>query len=257
VDLAILARLEAGMRDGAARGRAVRQLPGFLACIDERATNPFLSVAIPDGADPVDGSAALEALAVHFATAGRRARIEAFAELRPGLVAAADSAGWARAMTAPVLVLEPEALAAPPSASGGAYRPLDREDAPRLEAALRGQHVAFGGAPTDPGALDWLPSLRAGLRDGRVRAGAVDVAGTPVAGAVLQYGGGIAELAGVWTHPDHRRRGHARVACHALLAEAFAAGLPLAWLSAAEGALRLYEGLGFVRVGTQVNLEAP
>jgi ribosomal protein S18 acetylase RimI-like enzyme len=90
-----------------------------------------------------------------------------------------------------------------------------------------------------------------------VRAGAVDVAGTPVAGAVLQYGGGIAELAGVWTHPDHRRRGHARVACHALLAEAFAAGLPLAWLSAAEGALRLYEGLGFVRVGTQVNLEAP
>jgi len=27
------------------------------------------------------------------------------------------------------------------------------------------------------------------------------------------------------------------------------------WLSVAEGALDLYEGLGFVRVGTQVNLE--
>ena len=245
------------MRDGAARGRAVRALPGFLACIDEQTTHPFLSLAIPDGADPDDWGTALEALAAHFAAVGRRARIEAFAELRPGLLAAADAAGWARAMTAPVLVLDPRALAASPPASGGAYRPLEPEDATRLEAALRGQHVAFGGSTDDAGALAWLPSLRAGLRDGRVRAGTVDLAGAPVAGAVLQYGGDVAELAGVWTHPEHRRRGHARLACHALLAEAIADGLPFAWLSAAEGALQLYEGLGFVRIGTQVNLEAP
>lgn len=245
------------MRDAAVGRRAVRALPGFVACIDEASANPFLSVAVPDGADPDDWAAALNALAAHFASAGRRARVEAFAELRPGLLAAADAAGWTRAMTAPVLVLEPGALAAPPLPSGGAYRPFDPEETGRIEAALRGQQVAFGGAADDAGALDWLPSLRAGLREGRVRSGAVDVAGAPVAGAVLQYGGGFAELAGVWTHPDHRRRGHARVACHALLAEAFDGGLPLAWLSAAEGALRLYEGLGFVRVGTQVNLEAP
>jgi ribosomal protein S18 acetylase RimI-like enzyme len=252
-----LTRLEQGMRDAASRGRAGRTLPGFVACIDEASANPFLSVALPDGTDPDDWAAALVALAAHFEAAERRARIEAFAELRPGLLAAADAAGWTRAMTAPVLVLEPAALAAPPPPSGGTYRPFDPEDGARLEAALRGQGIAFGGAPDDAGALDWLPSLRAGLRDGRVRAGAVDVAGAPLAGAVLQYGGGVAELAGVWSHPEHRRRGHARVACHALLAEAIADGLPLAWLSAAEGALQLYEGLGFVRVGTQVNLEAP
>ncbi len=245
------------MRDAAAPGRAVRTLPGFVACLDEASANPFLSVAVPDGVDPEDWAGALDALTAHFAGSGRRARIEAFAELRPGLLAAADAAGWTRAMTAPVLVLEPGAFAAPPLPSGGAYRPFDPEDVGRIEASLRGQHAAFGGAADDGGALDWFPSLRTGLREGRVRAGAVDVAGVPVAGAVLQYGGGLAELAGVWTHPEHRRRGHARVACHALLAEAFAAGLPLAWLSAAEGALRLYEGLGFVRVGTQANLEAP
>ena len=62
---------------------------------------------------------------------------------------------------------------------------------------------------------------------------------------------------GVWTHPAFRRRGLARQACHALLAGAFSQGIALAWLSAAEGALALYEGLGFVRVGTQVNLEPP
>ena len=257
VDLATLARLEQGMRDAAAGRRVGQTLPGFLACIDEMSANPFLSVAVPDGPDPDAWGVALAALVAHFAAADRRPRIEAFAELRPGLLAAADAAGWSRAMTAPVLVLEPGALAAAPPTSGGTYRPLDPADATRLEAALRGQHLAYGGAADDAGALDWLESLRAGLRDGRVRAGAVDVAGTPVAGAVLQYGGGAAELAGVWTHPDHRRHGHARVACHALLAEAIAAGLPLAWLSAAEGALQLYERLGFVRVGTQVNLEAP
>ena len=173
------------------------------------------------------------------------------------LLAAADEAGWTRAMTAPVLVLEPAALVAPPSPSGGVYRALDPDDLGRLEAFLRGQHLAYGGMPGEPGALDWLPSLGAGLRDGSVRAGALDVAGAPVAGAALQYGGGTAELAGVWTDPAHRRRGHARVACHALLATAFAGGLTLAWLSAAEGALELYERLGFGRVGTQVNLEAP
>ncbi len=257
MDAAILTRLEAGLRDAAARGRRAQALPGFFVGIDEASTNPFLSLAVPEGPDPDDWIAALRALAARFAAFGRRPRIEAFAELRPGLLDAADAAGWTRAMTAPVLVLEPADLAAAPAASGGAYRRFDPEDAGRLEAALRGQHLAYGGTPDDPAALDWLPSLRAGLADGGVRAGAVDVDGVPVAGAMLQFGGGAAELAGVWTHPDHRRRGHARVACHALLAEAFAAGLPLAWLSAAEGALRLYEGLGFVRVGTQVNLEAP
>jgi ribosomal protein S18 acetylase RimI-like enzyme len=252
-----LARLERSMRDAAARGRTVHTLPGLAACIDETTANHFLSVVIPEGPEPDDWSAALAAAVAHFASGGRRARIEVLAELRPGLLAAADAAGWSRAMTAPVLVLEPRAFAAPPAASGGTYRPLDAADEVRLEAALRGQHVAFGGRADDPGALDWLPSLRTGLRDGRVRAGAVEVAGTPVAGAVLQYGGGVAELAGVWSHPDQRRRGHARVACHALLTDAFGDGLALAWLSAAEGALDLYEGLGFERVGTQVNLEAP
>ena len=164
------------MRDASARGRAVRTLPGFLACIDEASTNPLLSLVVPDGADPDDWAAALAGLTAYFAAARRCAPFEAFAELRPGLLAAADAAGWTRAVTAPVLVLEPEALTAPPPPTAGTYRPLDPAAAKRL---------------------------------------------------------------------------------HALLAEAFADGLPVAWLSAAEGALQLYEGLGFVRVGTQVNVEAP
>ncbi|MDF1521272.1 MAG: GNAT family N-acetyltransferase [Trueperaceae bacterium] len=251
-----LERLEAGMREAARHGRTVLATPGFAACLHPTSAHPFLSVAVPDGPDREDWPAALQALAATFAAHERAPRIEAFAELRPGLLAAADAAGWRRAMTAPVMVLDPADLAPAPPATG-VVRTLDPDDDARLEAALRGQHLAFGGTAGDPGELDWLPSLRDGLRRGSVRAVAVDVDGRPVAGAVLQYGGGLAELAGVWTHPDARRRGHARGACHALLVAAFADGLELAWLSAAEGALRLYEALGFVRVGTQVNLEAP
>lgn len=251
-----LDRLEASLRAAAARGRERVAVPGFAAFVHV-SPNPYLSVAVPDGPDPDDWGAALAGLAAALARRGRRARIEAFAEARPGLMAAADAAGWARSMTAPVMVLGAGARTAAPEPSGGTYRPLDPDDGARLEAALRGQHLAYGGTPGDPSELDWLPTLRDGLRGGWVRAGAVDVGGVPVAGATLQYGADAAELAGVWTHPDHRRRGHARVACHALLGAAFDDGLALAWLSAAEGALALYEGLGFVRVGTQVNLEAP
>ncbi len=232
-------------------------VPGFVACLSPTSANPYLSVAVPTDEAPDDWGAALAELRETFERHDRSARIELFAELHPGLLAAADASGWVRAMTAPVLTLEPSALADAPSPGEGVYRPLDADDPGRIEAALRGQGVAFGGEPGDASALDWMPSLVAGLRDGSVRAGAVDVNGHPVAGASLQIGGDAGELAGVWTHPSQRRRGLARQACHALLADAFAAGLSLAWLSAAPEALALYVGLGFEPVGTQVNLEAP
>lgn len=229
---------------------------GFTLYLSLDSAHPHLSLAVPQVRPPADWAAALGALPAAFAEHGRVARIEAFAELHPALLTAADAAGWRRAMTAPVMTLAAADLpTAPPGV--GAYRPLGPDDLPGLEASLRGAHLAFGGSADDPGALDWLPSLRRGLREGRTLAGAVDVDGRPVAGAVVLLGGDAGELAGVWTHPDHRQRGLARQACHALLSTAFAGGLPLAWLSAAEGALRLYETLGFVRVGTQVNLDAP
>lgn len=48
-------------------------------------------------------------------------------------------------------------------------------------------------------------------------------------------------------------RGFALVTCQALLQRYFEAGYDLCWLSAAEGAQRLYEKLGFEAVGSQLN----
>jgi ribosomal protein S18 acetylase RimI-like enzyme len=78
-----------------------------------------------------------------------------------------------------------------------------------------------------------------------------------VTGAVIQIGEGLGELAGVWTDPLLRRQGLAYALCHRLLSEYAAAGYARCWLSAAEGAQRLYEKLGFVRRGVQLNYGRP
>jgi len=244
------------MRKAAAATRETVLVDGFALFLSRDSAHPFMSLAVPEDAERDDWDAGLAALPGAFAAQDRSARIEVFAELHPALLRAADAAGWQVAMTAPVLTLAPRSLAPAPPAVGD-FGWLDPDDGERLEAALRGSHLAYGGADGDPAALEWAPQLVRGLRQGTLLAGAVDRDGVPRAGAVVQLGGDAGELAGVWSHPGFRRRGLARQACHALLAGAFARGVPMAWLSAAEGALGLYEGLGFVRVGTQVNLEPP
>lgn len=251
-----LRRLAQSLREAAAATREAIAADGFTLYLARDTPNPFMSLAVPEEEPPADWAVALAALPAAFAAHGRSARIEAFAELHPVLLRAAEAAGWRRAMTAPVLTLSPGALAAAPLAVG-AFEWLALDETGRLEAMLRGSHFAYGGVEDDPAALDWGPQLMRGLRQGTLLAGAVDVDGVPRAGAVVQLGGSAGELAGVWTHPAFRRRGLARQVCHALLAGTFAREVPLAWLSAAEGALGLYEGIGFERVGTQVNLEPP
>ncbi len=251
-----LRRLADGLRSASAATRTTVAVDGFTLYLAHDSANPSMSLAVPVAAERGDWGPALAALPAVFAAHGRSARIEAFAEIHPALLRAADDAGWRHVMAAPVLTLAPGSLA-PDRPGAGAFVWLAPDQPDRIEVALRGAHLAFGGAEDDPAALDWAPQLVRGLRQGTLLAGAVDVDGLPRSGAVVQLGGGVGELAGVWTHPGFRRSGLARRACHALLAGAFARGVTTAWLSAADGALELYLDLGFVRVGTQVNLEPP
>jgi ribosomal protein S18 acetylase RimI-like enzyme len=94
-------------------------------------------------------------------------------------------------------------------------------------------------------------------KNGRVL-GAVLLQGDEMlSGVVIQLGsnpeaGEIGNLAGVWTAPQGRNRGLAYALCHRLLRD-YATGHGWCWLSAAEGAQRLYEKLDFIPVGTQLN----
>jgi ribosomal protein S18 acetylase RimI-like enzyme len=136
-------------------------------------------------------------------------------------------------------------------------RILDAATSPALaEAFLLGIQAAFGAPPPpDPGELD---QLRRDLAEGATLAAAWLEDGRPLAGACLIGLGPEAELAGVWTDARRRRRGLATAVCAALLRRFFAAGGEVAWLSAAgEGSEGLYRGLGFARVGTQLNHGPP
>lgn len=123
-----------------------------------------------------------------------------------------------------------------------------------------------GGSPSDEGVLAGLVAecmdhgwgrsqIAAALaaRGARVRL-VVETGRGPVAFLLARRIVDVLEIDLVGVHPDHRRRGMARQLLETLIAEESAAGLAEARLelAASNGAARrLYEGLGFVVVGSR------
>lgn len=252
--MSLLTRVEAGLRAVSSSNRTVERAGGFMVAVAQGGGGAAgLAVAVPESPSPSLADALVE---VERCFARRRApaSIEYVEELHPGLAEAAHARGWRTATVAPVMVLDTPAALGRPIATRADVRALRADDEGALRRYLTGQHAAYGGHG-EP--LAWLPLLRAGLAAGSVHAMALEVAAGIVAGASLQLGAGVGELAGVWTDPRMRRRGYAQAVCAALLADAFGRGLELAWLSAAPGATGLYERLGFERVGTQRTLDGP
>lgn len=251
--LDLLRRIEDSLRAVGHHERELIELDAFEVFISPGALD-HLSFAVPLGPQPGDWTPHVAALKKAFQARGKRPRLEYFEELHPRLSPALENADIVCEKRAPVMVLEMAAFAATvPPDPPAVYRRLDAEDEPFLRRYLQRQHVAYGGDVDDEAALDWLPALRNGLRSGDVLGSALVREGSPLAGAIIQIGADVGELAGVWTEPQWRRQGLAYAVCHRLLSEYTAAGYTLCWLSAEEGAQRLYERLGFVVVGTQVN----
>jgi len=253
-DPGTLERIEAGLRATASFARNVTRVPGFLVAIAV-GDAAGLAVAVPDGAEPDDLEGALADVEAVFARRGVAPAIEYVEERHPALAAGAHARGWRTAMTAPLMVAKASDATAPPDERTGAVRFPGADDVATLDAYLRGQCRAYGGADAD--ALAWMPVLRAGLAAGTVVVAALESAGRIVAGASVQIGGGVGELAGVWTLPEARRRGHAGTVCAAALQRVLTPDRAFCWLSAAPDAAGLYERLGFRHVGTQRNLAGP
>jgi ribosomal protein S18 acetylase RimI-like enzyme len=212
-----------------------------------------MNFAVPLPPDPPDWTTPVAEMRETFIQHGKRARLEYIAELHPALANHLEEVGFTRQSKVPLMILEMKNLAAPRADDTGArYRRLAVGDEGLLRAFLMNQSIAFGGSSGEE-ALGWLPNLRSGLASGQVLAAVMEMGGEPVSGGVVQIGEGIGELAGVWTAPQWRNRGLAYTLCQQLLVDYASAGYPLCWLSAAEGAQTLYEKLGFVTVGTQLN----
>lgn len=246
----VLRRLELQLREALAEGSEVHEVAGFRVHV-WRTPDPFYrNVAVPVRPSVATDAAAVPALRAAFARHRRRARVEFFAELWPGLDLVLEEAGFAVEARAPVMAATGPAdlpAAAEVTLLDGAAPP------PLLRAGLEGAAAAFHepAAMLAPGELE---RLQAGLAAGTLRSALVLVDGAPVGGASLAGRGPVAELLGVWTHPGHRRRGLARTLCRRLLADFFAAGGEVAWLTAGTRAsARLYAQLGFLTCGTHLD----
>jgi len=263
----VLERLEAGLHGVGALGRETFEVGPFRAYL--AASSAYLmSFAVPYGPDahlpdPTSRDDAIVALRDLFASRGRRARLEFFAELHPDLADALTSHGFVQDAEARVMTLGPagrrratDLRSQRRPGANAAYRRLRADDRPFLTTFLERQDLAYGGSGQE-GALAWLPQLEFGLRDGSVIGAALMEDGQIVSGGIVQAREGVGELAGVWTLPSRQRSGLAYASCASLLHDAVAEGLELIWLSAGEGAERLYEKLGFEPVGTQLNYGLP
>lgn len=247
-----LEAVEDGLRAACAGAGPARPLGG-LDLYRVPAEHPFLrTVALARGA-PADPGPAIAALLAAAPAAGRRPPpVELVAERRPGLRAALAAAGFARALSAPLLVGPPR----PAAAAAGACRPL-APDAPEalLDATLEQQHRILGERPPSPAErAAWRRALAAGT----VRTWVRVQGGRPVAAASLLAAAPVAELAGLWTVPEERRRGHALAVAAAALDGHARAGGRLAWAAAeVPASARLLEALGLRRVGTLERWEPP
>lgn len=267
----ILTQIEANMRAVGRQERRVIGLVGFEIFISPGQLD-HLTFAVPLPAGPTHWAGAVAEMQAVFAQYDKRPRLEYIADLHPELGEALEEAGLVCESRAPVMLLDMADLAPPPGAPPpgapppGApppqqpppahYRQLTADNDPLLKAFLMNQSIAYGGFGGQD-ALDWLPNFQHGLANGTLIGAVLEQAGEILSGAVIQMGGGIGELAGVWSAPQWRGQGLAFALCQQLLADYKAVGYTHCWLSAAEGAQRLYEKLGFVYVGTQLNYGRP
>ena len=192
---------------------------------------------------------------------GVREAFEWVAETTPSLSGAAVAAGLA-VTEAPLLVLDWAAWAPPPTPAGVTVRMLGADDTAlagaqaAVEIGFAAEGVLAGAGPEErdvaAGRLGDLGFVRERLRHGlNAMAVAEDERDGPLGAGSHQPVGDVSEITGVATLPAARRRGIGAAVTGRLVEHARERGADLVFLSAAgEAVARLYERLGFRRVGT-------
>ncbi|HEX7615748.1 MAG TPA: GNAT family N-acetyltransferase [Thermoanaerobaculia bacterium] len=248
----LLGRIQDQMRAVALRQYEAVSVPPFMLFF--HATDPllFFNYAIPDAAaaPPGDLAAPLARLRAEFAARRRVPRFEFVEACAPSLSTALETHGFILENRARLMVCARGSERAAPAPAGLDVVTLD-EGTPLEEFALflDVQRLAFGFPSPKPATHEDALSLSRSLGDGFALMGRIG--GRTVATAMIQPGrDGLAELVGVATLEEFRRRGIGGALSFEAVRRAFERGLSLVFLSAADArAGRVYEAAGFSAAG--------
>lgn len=265
----LLARLE----------RYYDAVPRRFATVEE--LGPFtLFLGEPDGwvyyarprlgcAGPFDAPMVAAARA-RLAELGLPEVIEWVQETTPDLLAAVRADGSLEVEEIPLLALPPTApVPTPPTPAGVVVRLLGPRDHRSVAAARAVGDVGFAAPGTTPGPAGTAERDAASrpaqtrvldlVRDGSLRLAVAEHGrdGVLATGRALPLDG-VAEVVGVATLPAARRQGLGAAVTAALVADLRAGGADTVFLTASStDVARVYERVGFVRVGTGLAAERP
>lgn len=250
-------RLQAYLRTSAGQRYDTAAVPPFTLFFHLSTDFSHFNYAIPDAPVTSDVSDALARLRATFEARGRLPRFEFIEEFSPALPALLRQAGFVEEARQQLMTCTPSTYQPVPSVAGLTVLEIGPES-PLADVMdfLTAQRLGFdpdSTATTDPSEAEETRTRR----DGRLTLLA-RMNGEPVAAAsaTAPYDG-ITELVGIATSVPFRRRGIATCLTDLSLRWAFAHGVDIACLTAADrDAGRVYERVGFQPVATMLAYSA-
>lgn len=246
-------RIEAAIRADATRSREVERIGPFVATFTPGSQNPYLNYAIPE-ADGKPTAGDVAGLVEAFARHGHAPRLEYVPGLAPAVEPALLDAGFVVEGRLALMVCERRPDGETPDGIDVRVA-VTRDD---VRAAATAQNEAYG--EPEPPSERWVDGILGSIAAGGVVVRAVDAAtGEPAGGGgCTPPHEGATELTSVGVRPSHRRRGVAG-AMVALLAQTMLdRGVDLVFLMAAgEAEARIYNRIGFTRVGEVLHISVP
>ncbi|HMO56688.1 MAG TPA: GNAT family N-acetyltransferase [Roseiflexaceae bacterium] len=256
--MSLIDRVQQYLRTAARSQYQAIAVAPYTLFINPRDLLTYQNYAIPD--EPVQGDqqATLAQVKQAFATRARRARFEFVREYAEALPAQLISTGFVEEGSYPLLICTPGNLCIPAIPADLSFVVYDDQaPAEALLLTLMINEQGFNEADAASFSRDDIERFRGVIRGGRAFVALLD--DQPVASGMFNKPhNGLCELVGITTLSAFRGRGIAAALTAWMTQYAFALGVELTFLSAAdEHATRVYERVGYRRQATLVAYVVP
>lgn len=204
--------------------------------------------AIPNNASAGNDPAAIQQLIDTFVTHKRTPKLEYIAEFAPNLADALANNGFTRDEVAPLMISTSKTFVAAKSVANLQINEVC--DTAAMQSVVTIQRRAFGSPDAPAASTTEADEVRQRFHANNFYLAKLN--GEPVGAGSLQLPyNGIAEVAGIATLTDHRRRGIASAMTSTIAQQAFDTGLDTLFIMAADqNVRRIYARLGFEDCGT-------